>query len=811
MNEILADVLGLGDLRFGAADVRFGFARGVPAWAWALGITLGGLLAWATYARLAGPKGARTGLAIIRTVTLALLLFLAAGPQLVRENERTEQDWVVVLVDRSASLTVPDAPDARDAGRTTREAQLRRAFESAHPTWRELDDSRRLLVLGFDSGAFELETFRDGGELAGFDLGEPDGRRTAIGASVEDALRRVAARPVAGVVLLTDGRSADELPRSATRRLSEELIPVFAMALGSAEAPADLAVAGVDAPPAAFITDRVPVTATIERRGGSPDDGLATVRLIDRATGLTLDERRLRPGDYDEDGRAVVTLLTRPEDAGEADWIVEVDPDGGDLIEANNRAPLSLTLVDRPLRVVYFDGYPRWEFRYVKNILLRERSIDSSNLLLATERSYIQEGDSTLESLPSSSEEWAPFDVVVIGDVRANLFSERQLEQLREHVALRGAGLLFIAGPGSTPGTWFGTPLGDLLPFRASGGSRAGVRAWDEPVTMAPTALAERLGLLSLGSPSSVEGGSGAPLRWPASLSDPASGWSTLRFAQRLDRASLKPAAEVLAVGVPVSVGGDASSRTASHPEASPLVVTMRYGAGRVMYVATDETWRWRYARGETLTERFWVPLVRDLGRAAVERGGRPALLDAAPDRPVVRQPVRVGITLLDQSLLDAAPGSLRVRVTPQVRPGGEPGSAGEASEVTLTPTGEEAGRGFQSTWLPTRPGRYVIEPADPLLAGLGLSATVEVALPDDELRTPQADHAFLESLTGSTGGRMLSEGELHELPGLLPNREVVIAAAPDVATLWDRPFWLVLLVLLLGTEWIARRLIKLA
>ncbi|TVQ60724.1 MAG: hypothetical protein EA378_10730 [Phycisphaerales bacterium] len=808
MTELVSDILGLGDLRFGGEGVRLGFARSVPAWGWALAVTAGGVLAWATYARLAGPKRVRTGLAAIRTATLVLLLLLAAGPQLVRENERTEQDWVVVLVDRSASLTVPDAPDG-PGGRTTREAQLRQAFESAGTTWRELDATRRLLMLGFDSGAFDLETIRDGGELTGFDLGEADGRRTAIGASIEEALRRVAARPVAGLVVLSDGRSADELPRSAARRLSEELIPVFAMPLGSADAPADLAVASVDAPSAAFVSDRVPVTVAVERRGGTPDDGSASVRLIDRATGLTLDERRVRAADYDADGRAVVTLLTRPEDAGDADWLVEIDPDGGDLIEANNREPLTLSLVDRPLRVVYFDGYPRWEFRYLKNILLRERSIDSSNLLLATERSYIQEGDSRLDALPGSSEEWAPFDVVVMGDVRANLFSERQLEQLREHVALRGAGLLFIAGPGSTPGTWFGTALGDLLPFRASGGSRAGVRAWEEPVTMAPTALAERLGLLNLGGPS--EGlGSGEPLRWPSSLSDPMSGWSTLRFAQRLERSSLKPAAEVLAVGVPVSAGGDASTRTSEHPEASALVVTMRYGAGRVTYVATDETWRWRYARGETLTERFWVPLVRDLGRAAVERGGRPALLEAAPDRPVVRQPVRVGITLLDQSLLDASPGSLRVRVSPASRPGSE-ADAGEVTELTLGPAGEDGERGFQTTWLPTRPGVYVIEPADPLLAGLGLSATVDVGLPDDEMRTPQADHAFLASLASSSGGRVLSSGELSELPGLLPNREVVIAAAPDVATLWDRPVWLVLLVLLLGTEWVVRRLIKLA
>ena len=807
MNELLTQWFASDTLRPGDPGVRFAFARPFPLWVWALAVTGAGLAsAWA-YARLVGPRAARTGLAVIRTLTLVLLMLLAAGPQLVRDNERREQDWVVVLVDRSASLTVPDAPGPR-ASRITRETQLREAFERALPTWRELDRSRRLLILGFDRGAFDLETIRDNGQLVGVDLAEPDGRHTAIGAAIEDALRRVAARPVAGIVLLSDGRSADTLPRTAARRLSEELIPVYPVALGSPEAPADLAIAAIDAPPAAFVRDRVPVTVTIERRGGESRDGSGAVRLIDRATGLTLDEQRVAPDAFEDMGehgaRARVTLLARPEDAGEGDWLVTIEPDGEDLIAENNRAPLTITLVDRPMRVVYFDGYPRWEFRYLKNLLIRERSIDSSNLLLATDRSYIQEGDSTLDALPTSPEGWAPFDVVVLGDVRANLFSDRQLEHLREHVALRGAGLLFVAGPGATPGSWFGTALGDLLPFRADAGVRAGVRVWEEPVTMAPTPGADRLGLLNLAPPNAP----GAPT-WPATLADPATGWSTLRFAQRLERSNLKPAAEVLAVAIPASAGIDPGARNRhEHPEAAPLIVTMRYGAGRVTYVATDEIWRWRYARGETLTERFWIPLVRDLGRAGVERGGRPALLEADPGRPVVRQPVRVALTLLDQSLLDAAPGAIRVRVQPV----GEPsGVSSEPVELSLIPTGEGAGRAFQSTWLPTRPGIYRVEPSEPLLAGLGLGVEVDVGLPDDELRTPQADHEFLAQLAESTGGRLLTPDDLPDLPTLLPNRELVIAAAPDVHTLWDRPAALILLVILLGLEWIARRLLRLA
>ncbi len=120
----------------------------------------------------------------------------------------------------------------------------------------------------------------------------------------------------------------------------------------------------------------------------------------------------------------------------------------------------------------------------------------------------------------------------------------------------------------------------------------------------------------------------------------------------------MKPAAESLAWAVPASgaVRGDDSQRT-------PMVMTMRYGAGRTVYVATDEIWRYRFGRGETLPERFWIPLVRLLARESLGRSGKPAVLQVAPQRALTDQPVRITVKLLDQSLLDANPETIRVRI----------------------------------------------------------------------------------------------------------------------------------------------------
>ena len=789
MSELAGFLFGLDELGFGQEGVHLGFARPLPSWAWVLIVGGAGLLGWWSYWRLDAPSRARMVLAGVRAAMLILLALVISGPRLVRPNIVVEPDWVIVLVDRSESMGIRDVGEGT---RRTREAQLEGLLESSWPMWSSLSEERRVVWLGFDAGAYDLEVLPDD---AGVDLGEADGQRTSLASALDQAMRRAAARPVSAVVVLSDGRSVDEPSRQAMRRLEAEQVPVFTVALGRAEALADLAIDRVRAPRVAFVDDTIPIDVRIARHGGG-EWPAATVQLVDAPTGLVLDERALEPseGPGASGDLASVMLRAKPEDAGERSWAVRIVTDEPDLIETNNELAIGIELVDRPLRVLYLDGYPRWEQRYVETLLLREKSIESSSMMVASNRRYTQEGDRLLDAVPRSPEEWAEFDVVVIGDVRSDLFSAEQLEQLREHVAVRGAGLLWIAGPGATPSSWRGTALADLIPFRLGDGRGQGVNAYAEPVTMVRTEASERLGLLDM----SEEG-------WPELLSDPRTGWSRLWYAQRIEDEALKPASEVLARAVPASAWRRA---LIDEPESTPLVVSMRYGAGRVIYVGTDEIWRWRFGRGETLPERFWLPLIRLQGRESLARGGAPALLEASPRRAVVGEPIRIAIRLLDESLLETRPRGLTVRIRAEDEE--EPAE----QELTLSRDdsgGERLGQVYSATWLAPASGTYTIEASDAMLAAMDLRTDVEVSRSDDELRRPETNHALLASLSDSTGGRVLIGSELGDLPELLPRRRMEIAGEPDVATLWDRPIVLAMLVLLLGVEWIGRRLTRLS
>lgn len=782
MSHLLDRLFGLDGLGFSDPESVLTFARPVPAWGWALVIGVLCVLVGLSYMRqLASPR-VRTVLAGIRVLLAALLLVLASGPQLQKNNERVEEDWVIVMLDRSRSMGIPDAPG--QAGRVSRDQQLRDALENSRDALRRLSTEKRVLWLGFDTGVFETDSPV---EQAAAALPEPQGRATAIGASLESALQRVAARPISGVVLLSDGRSADQPDRALLRSLESQKIPVFCVPLGSAEPVADFAIRSVRAPDVVFADDLVTAQVDVERRG--VDGESARVELTDLDTDAVLDSAEVS---FDEDGKASRSLSVKLDQPGLRRLGVRVVAQGDDLIAENNISELAVEVVDRPLRALYVDGYPRWEQRYVKNLLMREKSIKSSSLLLAANRRYLQEGDVEVVQLPRSIEEWTEYDVVIIGDVRPELFGDETLEQLREHVADRGAGLVWIAGPGATPQGWRNSPLADLLPLILE--TDRAIGAFDEPVTMSRTAQAESLGLFRL----QLQGEAGAEdPGWPSILSDPDTNWSKLRWAQKIDPSHIKPGAIVLTTLTPVSDFGSTGGA-----EAWPGVLLMRFGAGASVYVPTDEIWRWRYGRGEDLPERFWVPLIRQLARASVARSLRTVLLDATPDDALVGRPVRISVELLDQSLIDAQPSGMHAVVV-------APDESRTHVQLDRQPDGN--GQFHAGQWVPDRPGRFEVRLDDPLLPGVDASRAVRVSLPDDEARRPETDHALLADLANRTGGAVLTTEELEQLDGLLPNRELTVAGDPEIQPLWDRPVVLVVLLVLFSLEWVGRRLIRLA
>ncbi|QNN23426.1 hypothetical protein HED60_14455 [Planctomycetales bacterium ZRK34] len=746
----------------------------LPSWAWVAIITVICAIVGASYRHMLGRRGGRMALAAVRVMILLLIAALLAGPSLVLPNEEIEPDHVLMLVDRSASVSVNDVIDPQDPGRReSRQQQLGRILDTHTPLWQRLAEQHRMDWLGFS------DTLTDLGDPQQLD--DPRGRATALRTAIHEALRRTAGKPISAMVVMSDGRSSEPLGPDTWRLLRQMGVTVYTVPLGSPRPPMDLAVQRIDAPDRAFVKDAVPIGVTVSRTGDGDGDSQTAppgtvVRLVDTTTGDVLDEKPVERFDQS------VRLITTPTAAGAANWRVELSTPEPELIVENNKQDLELTLVDRPIRLLYVEGYPRWEYRYFKNMVVREESVTCSIMLISADRTFAQEGNVPLRRLPRTEEEMRPYDVIVLGDVPADFFNAEQMQLIEQQVSVRGAGLMWIGGPHDTPASYTSSPLASLLPM----GSASSLATLNPPIKMMPTPTAESLGVLRLRS---LKPDEDEDATWPADL-------PSLQWAQSIE--SLKPAAEVLAVD-------EASTQ--------PLVVRMRFGAGQTLYVATDETWRWRYGRGELYPEQFWMQIVRLLARGRLQAGAggdERASLMVSHRRAAVGDTLVVELQIHDQALMQQHPQRIDIEVTEVAdTAAGAPRPGGAAAQrLTLVST-EREGR-YRALWHPATAGRMALHVVTPELADLNLQQTVTIERADAEMRFPAADHGLLAELAERSGGAVVEPEQVGQLDHMLPNnarRTVTDISEP----LWNSPLAFGLVLILLAAEWIGRRLIGLA
>lgn len=764
----------------------------LPAWLWPLAILLLAVLAVWSYRSLLGPARARSALATVRTAVLVLILFILAGPTIVFPRERIEPDTVAFLLDRSRSMTVRDVNTNSSTSRISRDAQIRQSIDAIGATvLPAISNDHRTVWIAFDSQATELFTnISSDGSSRIPEIGLPGGNGTNIGAAIDLALTTLAGRPISSLVLLSDGRQTAALPPALLHRLQAEHTRIITVPHGSPTPIVDDSVAMIEAPQKAFVHDHVPVQVRIDRMGQADDHGALTVQLIDDATGTILDQRTIEPPvASNEITQQQLVLTGKPLELSTARWRVELKAESGqprDLLSDNDVGNIEIELIDRPLRVLYIEGYPRWEYRYFKNMLIREHSIDSSVILLSADRDFAQEGNTPVTRMPMTAEEIDPYDVIVIGDVPAEVLAPEQALAIRTHVAEHGAGLLWIAGPRSTPGTYASSPLAALLPIRKV----EQPLTIGTPVTIERSELARRLGMLDL-----LREGTSA---WPV-LADAALGWTELNWVQRIEPSMLKPAVETLARARAISVDGS--------PEAPAVIMHMRYGAGASMYVATDEFWRWRYGHGELLPEQVWIQLIRMLGRNRVELANQAAVLRVDPRIVEPGAPFTAELRILNSLLIQSAPQEVRLAVELEGQPG-------RRSEATMQADPTAPGRYLINRILDTV-GTWRLSVIESSLVDLRLEQEIQVRQKDAEFGTAgggSADWAFMQTLADETDGTMLTPDQVNQLanPGLLPNRSVRIPM--DVRrTLWDSPLCFIIAFVLLVCEWVGRRLIRLA
>ena len=271
-------------------------------------------------------------------------------------------------------------------------------------------------------------------------------------------------------MLLTDGQTTEGEPLSKAAELAaRRACRSITIGLGSAEPARDLELTELLVDDVVFVDDAVRFQAKLLARGfAGPEDRASGSRSATRASTDPKAARELETIEVDApaDGQPKrVELVHRPKTTGERTFILEVDPQPRELQTENNRIERAVTVRKEKLKVLLVDSEPRYEFRYLKNYLEREETIDLSVVLLSSDPEYSEQDRSALPTFPAAKDELFAYDVVIFGDADPSFLSQSQMQNLAEFVTEKGGGILFIAGELFNPLAYRGTPLETLLPI----------------------------------------------------------------------------------------------------------------------------------------------------------------------------------------------------------------------------------------------------------------------------------------------------------------------------------------------------------
>ena len=772
-------------------------------WLWPVVVLalLGAAGIWWSYSRAPG-GGWRAAGALLKLAGLGLLAWCLLEPLWSQPRARPGANLLAIVADTSQGLQVRDRGEA-----ATRAEELQARLGPAGGDWQtRLEADFELRRFTFDS---QLRA------VAGFEGLTFDGQATALGGALASVRGRFADRPLAGILLFTDGNATD-LPEGAPDL--EGLPPVYPVVLGREGAVRDVAVTQTAVTQSAFEDAPVAVQADVRATGWQGES--LTVWLED-AAGTRIEEQTQRARRDDE--TLTFRFRFRPPQPGWSFYRVRAGR-RGDLEAAdpasssdeatwlNNERIVAVQRGGGPYRVLYVAGRPNWEYKFLNRAILE----DDQTQLVALIRIALREpkfdfrgragetgnplfrgfGDQSREAVerydqpvivrlntrdefelrsgfPQTPADLFAYDAVILDDVEAGFFSAEQASLLQRFVAERGGGFAMLGGAETfREGNYHRNPIGDMLPVYLDR-----IPDLKEPPRM----------------------------RWSLTREGVLQPWMRLHDNEPAEKArrDAMPAFEVQNLAPEIKPGASIMATTLDDNGVEwPALVTQRFGRGRTAALTTGDVWRWGMRDQESRADmnKFWRQLVRWLV-ADVPRRVELAVEPGSGGNSAVDLVTRVRNP--DFEPLDEATVAFEIQSVPLEAAAANPPSVRLRGEPSL----QEAGR-FEATFAPRGAigflGAAVV--TDEAGAEVGRSTLGWTANPaGEEFRSLQPNRALLETIARRTGGKVVDLAGLAGLAGELPQRQAPVMET-WVAPAWHSP-WLFLLALgLLITEWGLRR-----
>jgi len=740
-------------LMFRQGDVSWGLSRPVLLVAvTALAIAIASL--W-TYRGLAAASRKRDRVILIglRVAVLAVLLLCLFRPTLVLKAAVPQQNFLGVLVDDSRSMSIADS-----------NGEARSAFiqqQLSGPNAKLLSALSQRFVVRFFSFSSSSSRIQSAGDL------KFGGTATRLGQALDRARDELAGLPLAGLVMVSDGAdTSDAAIDEQLASLKARSIPVFTVGLGKETFAKDIQVSRVETPRSVLKGTALVVDVVLSQTGY----GGQTVPLSVEDDGriVSTQDVTLPP-----DGEAAtVKVRFTASEAGARAFRFKVPVQTGEQVTQNNQRDALIQVNDRAEKVLYYEGEPRFELKFLRRAVEDDKNLQVVSLDRTAENKYYRQGvtqpDELIGGFPKTREELFQYRALILGSVEAASFTPEQLRMIADFVNKRGGALLMLGGRRSfDEGGWAGTPVGDVLPV-VMGQPNTKYLASD--IAVHPT-----------------RAGTAFPVTQIAKTDEAtAKKWDEMPELSAVNQIrEVKPGATVLLTG------------TDKTRQDHVVLAYQRYGRGKALALPVQDVWYWRMstktAVDDTTFFMFWRRMIRWLVDGVPDQVN----VTTTADRVEPGETVKLTAEVLDSAYVEVNDSRVVAKIT---SPSGK--VIETPIEWTVTKDGE-----YRTTFVPEEPGLYDIAvSAARDQKALGTAAMhIRVSAGDGEYFDAAMRAPLLKRIADETGGRFFTPATAASLPEAISysGRGVTVVEERE---LWDMPALFLLLVTLVSAEWGYRR-----
>ncbi len=540
------------------------------------------------FLRSEAPLRVRITSLTLRSIAALILILPLFEPRLIVPEVIPDENFVAVIVDVSDSMLMPDGPQGKN--RIEQATQL-----LTHPESGIIPSIENLFKV-------RLYTFGSTATRADSIYQAVPSHETNIAAALDRVYMDFQGLPLTGVVLLTDGNTTSRLDAlNKANIFRDQNIGVHVLGVGNSEFFAERELLEVIAHKG--LGDQTGAELEVKIRSSSIEPDPVQVMVYDGGVEVFSESIRLKgDGLIDQ-----VEIFFEPPASGAREYLITLETGLNELNTLNNSLPVLIDTQIDTLRVLYYEGHLRQDYKFIKRALESDRVIDFAAITRTGTGKYYRQGvqspDELVGGFPTEFEALYDFDAIILGDVEASAFSLRQLRLMESFVRVRGGGFVMLGGRNSfAESDYSRTPIADMLPVRLDF-SRAQIlplrfenEDGDRGFVFEPTPEGFETPFMKLSPDPSVN-----QMLW--------------REMPRLTSINLlggvKPGAQILAVKPEDEFG-----------PTEPLLAVQRYGKGRTAALATSSTWRWQMLleADDQRHERFWQQFARWLAASAPAR-----------------------------------------------------------------------------------------------------------------------------------------------------------------------------------------------